>query len=200
MGEWVGECGEGVDHCFSCVNIWRRNHNGGGKIPSQLFPLLAIHTHIIHTHTHSSDETIVQKAAVAAVAARTFPATHPILKPTVAALHPPFTPPAADTHSFCFGGEFMITESPLKCSINNEHKSKSWLKCSILPPLAVTMHTHTYTMYTVWNSAESFCGSRGDGDRRSVTHGNSTVKYCMYVRYSILYSFSSNTGAELGDS
>jgi len=63
-----------------------RNHNGGGKIPSQLFPLLAIYTHIIHTHTHSSDETIVQKAAVAASAARTFPAIHPILKPTVAAL------------------------------------------------------------------------------------------------------------------
>jgi len=27
--------------------------------------------------------------------------------------------------------EFMITESPLKCSINNGHKSRSWMKFSI---------------------------------------------------------------------
>lgn len=29
----------------------------------------------------------------------------------------------------------MITESPLKCSINNGHKSRSWLKFSIRPAL-----------------------------------------------------------------
>jgi len=99
----------------------------------------------------------------------------------------------------------MITESPLKCSINNEHKSKSWLKCSIPPSLAVTMHTHIHThththtrcIQSDWNTAESFCGPRGGGDRRSVTHGNTTAKYCMYMRYSILYSFSSYTGAAL---
>lgn len=46
----------------------------------------------------------------------------------------------------------MITESPLKCSINNEHKSKSWLKCSIPPPpLAVTTRTHTHTHTHVYS-------------------------------------------------
>lgn len=131
-----------------------RNHNGGNEIPSQLVPPL-------HTYTHNSLQRYHTKAAAEA---RTFPA--PLQLPTqyLSLLLLSTIPPSLDTHSFCFGREFMITESPLKCSINNEHKSKSWLKCSILPPLAATAHTYTSIhiniyIYTVdLEQAESFCG------------------------------------------